>query len=406
MRGYECHGDDIVGLALHIKPIGQHTILLKCHGVHGVAEEANRPTNLTSGPSPLPLPIGRGVDCDRAFTRVNSLPLGAVGVFLLLPSLWEGLGEGPKHRKVSWVVAHQVFPFAAGQLVVVVVGKLVDAVVGGLTAAFGLGNEAGGLGGVAKDGAVGIAAGALGLEQFLGMGGSGLYGVLYGGKIGITQGGTHGGGNLLHLTAQTEEAALETVALRLGPVGIAHGRQTAGVHLLIQLHLCPPHEFGTADAAEAIELAHDGEQAAACLVAKLAAEPSLIVVAERLMGDAVDVPCHVEEQLQLVARHLGVVHVSYPQAARVVVVGLPHLAVDESRLGGGQPQIVVRPPPVGKVVIHTGAALPLLFAGVGEVGDVAIVVVAPHQRDIVGHPQSFLVELQHLLVGHEYLHQA
>ena len=128
------------------------------------------------------------------------------------------------------------------------------------------------------------------------------------------------------------------------------------------------------------------------------------MVADSLGTDTVDIPRHVEEELQVVARHLHIVYVGYPELAHIVVVGLAHLVVDKSGLGGGQPEVVVRTSPVAQVVVHTCPTLSPLLAGIGVTRHIAIVVVTPHQGHIVGHPQPLLIELQHLLIGHEHLH--
>ena len=118
----------------------------------------------------------------------------------------------------------------------------------------------------------------------------------------------------------------------------------------------------------------------------------------------IDVPGHIEEELEIVGSHFGVVDIGYPQPSHVVIVGLTQFIVDESRLGGRQPEVVVRPAPIRKMVIDACSTAALLFAGIGEPGDVAIIVIAPHQRDIIGYFQPLLVELQHFLVGNEHLH--
>ena len=96
-------------------------------------------------------------------------------------------------------------------------------------------------------------------------------------------------------------------------------------------------------------------------------------------------------------------HIGYPQPAAVVVIGRLHLVIDESGLRGGEPEIVVRTPPVAQVIVDASPTPSLLLKAVGQARQVAVVVVAPHQRHVVGHAQAALHNLQHLLVGDEHL---
>ena len=88
---------------------------------------------------------------------------------------------------------------------------------------------------------------------------------------------------------------------------------------------------------ETEELMHGGEELFAYLGAELLAEPPAIVVIDGSTAHAVDVPCHVEEELEVVTSHLRVVDVDNPHLPHVMVVGRAHLVVDESWLHGGQP---------------------------------------------------------------------
>ena len=55
------------------------------------------------------------------------------------------------------------------------------------------------------------------------------------------------------------------------------------------------------------------------------------------------------------------------------------------------------------MVVDTAATRPALLLGIRQAGDVAVVVVTPHQRGRRRHPQAVLINLQHLLVGQEDL---
>ena len=70
-----------------------------------------------------------------------------------------------------------------------------------------------------------------------------------------------------------------------------------------------------------------------------------------------DIPCHIEEQFQIVAGHLRVVHIGNPYLPYLVIVCLTHLVVDKSGLGGGQPQVVMWSSPITQMIIDTATAL-------------------------------------------------
>ena len=124
---------------------------------------------------------------------------------------------------------------------------------------------------------------------------------------------------------------------------------------------------------------------------------------QRLRSHGVDVPRQVHKQLQVVGCHFGVVHVGHPQPPRLVVVGLAQFLVDESRLGSRQPQVVVGPPPVAQVVVYARTPAAPLLGVVAEARQVSVVVVTPHQRDVVRHAESVLVDVQHLFIRYEDL---
>ena len=161
-------------------------------------------------------------------------------------------------------------------------------------------------------------------------------------------------------------------------------RASTGVGLTVgHLHLCPAHELRLADSAETVELTHGGGQLLTSLLAKLCTEPLLQMARQCRWVYSVDVPRHIQEELQVVGSHLGVVDVDNPQTAAVMVVGRLHLRVDESRLRRRQPQIVVGTAPVREVVVDASPTLPLLLLGIAETRHIAIIVVTPHQRHVI-----------------------
>ena len=183
-----------------------------------------------------------------------------------------------------------------------------------------------------------------------------------------------------------------------------HRRKTTIISLLVEFDLRITHKLRTPLATKTIKLMHHGEEPSADLLTKLPTKPGLIVIIQRFATHTVDVPSHIEKQFEVVTRHLRIMHIHNPELSDVVVIGLTHLIIYQSGLGGRQPEIVVWTPPIAQVIIHTAPTLSQLFFGIRQSRHIAIVIVAPHQRHIVGHFQSLLIEFQHLLIRHKHLH--
>ena len=246
-----------------------------------------------------------------------------------------------------------------------------------------------------------------GVAQYLAVHGRcSMDGVEHVGEVGLVQSLRHQAGVCLRSGFKAAEVGQPLAGFAQRQLGLADGRLAAGIFLLVQLHLRPTHEFRLALAAEAVVFVQDGSQLAACRGAELRAEPLFQMLSDGLGPDAVDVPRHVKEQLQVVGGHLGVVDVGNPQPSGVMVVGRAHLVIDKAGLRGGQPEVVVGPSPVRQVVVDAGTALPLLLLRVRQARHVAVVVVAPHQHDVVRHAQAALHDFQYLFIGYKDLGHA
>ena len=128
------------------------------------------------------------------------------------------------------------------------------------------------------------------------------------------------------------------------------------------------------------------------------------MLSKRRTADSVDVPSHVEEEFQVVGCHFRIVDIGNPKPSGIVVIRLTHLIVDKSGLCSREPEIIVRTPPIREMIIHSRTSAALLLAGIRETGDIPIVVIAPHQGDIVRHLEALLIQLQHLFIRHKHLH--
>ena len=184
------------------------------------------------------------------------------------------------------------------------------------------------------------------------------------GKEGIAKLGSDMRTTLYHPRLDTLEGCHASGSLSGCQRNLGHRRQTTRILLLVQFHLRPARKLRTTLTAQAEELPHGRIETTARLLTKLTTEPVPIMVTDSLCTDTVDVPSHIEEEFQVVACHLHIVHVGYPELAHIVVVGLAHLVVDKSGLGGGQPEVVVRTSPVAEMIIDTSPTLSLLLAGI------------------------------------------
>ena len=161
--------------------------------------------------------------------------------------------------------------------------------------------------------------------------------------------------------------------------------------------------LGLGSDAEAIE---DGLESADFIgigFAEGACCPVVSVLVGFLGSPAVDVPGQVHAELQLLFGRLDVAHVDNPLVADALVVCLAELVAAERGRDGAEPQIGVGRAPVGEVIVYGVAARARLLGGRRHLPDVAMIVVHPHQRHVVGHLQTGVVAVEHLFVGDEYL---
>ena len=236
------------------------------------------------------------------------------------------------------------------------------------------------------------------------MGGRSLNRIFNGSEVSICQLRTYRHANDLYFLTELRETSKEILPLFSCPSAVTHLRQTSIVELLVDLHLVKAQELRTAFATETEELMHHREELYAYLSTKLSAEPSLVVIIYGLSTHAVDVPGHIEKELQIVACHLRIMHIHNPEFTNIVVIGLAHLIVYKSGLCCCQPKIVVWTSPIGEVIIHAATAKSLLLFGIRQSCHIAVIIVTPHQSNIIGNLKSLLIELQHLFVRHKHLH--
>ena len=115
------------------------------------------------------------------------------------------------------------------------------------------------------------------------------------------------------------------------------------------------------------------------------------------------IPRKVESELSLIFYWLYVANVEHPHVLAVHRISLRQLIGNECGRSAAEPKVVLRHAPVRQVVIHATAALAPLLFGCGELAHVAVVVVGPDQRNIIGQTHSEAIRLQCFLVRTEYL---
>ncbi len=162
--------------------------------------------------------------------------------------------------------------------------------------------------------------------------------------------------------------------------------------------LSEAHEFRPALEGQVVIAQHDVGHLRGVVGAELFGHETGQVVTRRLV-EPVGVEGQVEEILGEEFEGLDVADIGDPHLARLHVPGALHLFVDQGGMGGAQPQIVVRPAPVGEVIIDAGAARPPGLFGGGEATDIAVIVVRPHQGNVVRHFQAGVIGLLQFMIG-------
>ena len=65
--------------------------------------------------------------------------------------------------------------------------------------------------------------------------------------------------------------------------------------------------------------------------------------------------------------------------------------------------MVVRTAPVREVIVDAASPTPLLLLGIGQTGEVAVVVVTPHQGHVAGNTQTALIDFEYFFIRNEHL---
>jgi len=200
------------------------------------------------------------------------------------------------------------------------------------------------------------------------------------------------------------DALLDFITKRQWVVlGIRHRRQASVVGLFAEFNGVPSHEFGLALHTQAVIIAHHCGDGFTVSGAKFAGSPAFQVLGMGRRTDRLNVPGHIQEEFRQVLTGLDIAYISDPQLAGIVIPGLTHFRIDLSRGCGGQPEVIMRPPPIGKVVIDTGTPGTFLFVGVAQSGQIPVIVVTPDQGGIVGYLHTQIIDFQYLLIGNKGL---
>lgn len=235
------------------------------------------------------------------------------------------------------------------------------------------------------------------------MGGEGLDGLVGAATLrpfGLAVAGELGGEIFVVHLGEGAEGISDELEPRVGAVGreagggfeaVAGGEARADFPLgegqvagRFQIIVAAHHELGPAHAGEGVAQEEGGREALGGGLAEGAGEPRAEVTGKGLGREGLGVPREVERQLGEILGGLDVADVEDPHAADAAGVGLAELLGKERGRGGRQPKVVVRGAPVREVIIEAVAAGAGALGLGGQVRQVTVVVVAPHQRDVGG----------------------
>ena len=146
-----------------------------------------------------------------------------------------------------------------------------------------------------------------------------------------------------------------------------------------------------------------GSQLVGSLLAEGLRHPVSCELPGVLRSPSVDVPSQLHAELKLRLGRLYVAYVDYPLGVHAVPVALCQLITNERRRYARQPEIGRRSAEIGQMIVYSVASAARLL-GVGrQLAYVAMVVVHPQERHVVGHLQSGVVGVEHLLIRYEGL---
>ena len=148
--------------------------------------------------------------------------------------------------------------------------------------------------------------------------------------------------------------------------------------------VAPAHEFGLADECEVVERVGNLPEQVEILPAQQAAHPLCAVIRGAPEIERVDIPSHRQKEVDRELARLDVAGVQQPYAVGRRIVGLAQLFIHQRRRGGVHPQVVVRTAQIGRVVVDTRTSGALLFRGTAQALHVAVIVVGPDDRHVVG----------------------
>ena len=175
----------------------------------------------------------------------------------------------------------------------------------------------------------------------------------------------------------------------------AGARQLAGQPPLQMLG--PPREV------ETVMLGQDRRGVRRDIGAERAGRPLADDGVDRLRACGRHVPRQSQEIVGGEFARLEIADIGDPHLPRAGIPGAAQFLADQRGRGGRQPQIRQRRAEIGEVVIDARSAGSLAFGGVGEVADIAEIVVGPQQRDVARHLQPAAIDVEHFLIRGEHL---
>ncbi len=172
---------------------------------------------------------------------------------------------------------------------------------------------------------------------------------------------------------------------------------------VLLFNACVSHKLRLLDESEPVMLVHHRKQFTRGIIAKLTCQKSLQMLLNTGGGNSFDVPRHIHEKLYLVFRRFYVAHIQDPYPVYAVLISAVHLMKQQIGAERAKPQIVMRAPPVRDMIVNAVAPTTRAFRLGWKMPYISVIVVTPHQRHIIRHLQSGIIDVKNLLIRDKHL---
>ena len=130
---------------------------------------------------------------------------------------------------------------------------------------------------------------------------------------------------------------------------VENGTEGVPIFLVRLLHPSATHVFGLAVEGQTVVVGEESGEGVGQCFAKLTLHEAMQFVL--LVRPFHPFPCHVEKVLYQILRWLDVAHIQHPHLADAALVGFGELLPHQEGGKGAEPEVVVRSPPIGNMII-------------------------------------------------------